>query len=232
MKTLSFDAHSLKKVPILKGLHDSDYTRIFSLGKIKHFQKNISLFNQGDEAAAVLIILEGKIKISQIGEDGNQVLLRVLGPGQLLAGVAVLENGTYPATGNTLEKTTLFCLDKTALLLLMSQYPPIALSIIQLLLKRIEELQKRFREIATERVEIRIARTLLHFASQHGIKKPEGILIDFPLTRQDLAEFTGTTLFSVSRLLKTWEREEILESGRKKVTLLQVEKLKSILKED
>ena len=112
----------------------------------------------------------------------------------------------------------------------MSQYPPIALSITQLLLKRIAELQKRFREIATEKVETRIARTLLRFASHHGIKNPRGLLIDFPLTRQDLAEFTGTTLFSVSRLLKNWEREGLLESGRKRVTLLQVEKLKLILK--
>ncbi len=231
MKNLSFDFQALKKIPIFKGLRDVDYSKIFHLGKIKRFQKNISLFHQGDEAEGIFIILEGKIKISQIGEEGNQVLLRVLGPGQLVAGIAVLENGTYPGTGTTLEKTTIFCLDKADFLHLMSQYPPVALGIVQLLLKRISELQKRFREIATEKVEVRISRTLLRFASYHGIKKPEGILIDFPLTRQDLAEFTGTTLFSVSRLLKSWEREGLVESGRKRVTLLKVEKLKSILEE-
>ncbi len=230
MKNSSFDFQALKKIPIFRGLRDFDYSMIFHLGKIKQLQKNIYLFNQGEEAEGIFILLEGKIKISQTGEEGNQVLLRVLGPGQLVAGVAVLENGTYPGTGYTLEKTTVFCLDKVAFLHLMSQYPPIALSITQLLLKRIAELQKRFREIATEKVETRIARALLRFASHHGIKKPKGILIDFPLTRQDLAEFIGTTLFSVSRLLKKWEREGLLESARKRVTLLQVEKLKLILK--
>ena len=79
--------------------------------------------------------------------------------------------------------------------------------------------------MATERVEQRIARTLARLANQIGRQTETGILIDAPLTRQDLAEMTGTTLFTVSRTLKAWERDGILEVGREKVTIADPHRL-------
>lgn len=221
--------HVLKSIPIFKGLKENDYEQIFSKGKILSYSKNTTLLHQGESVDRILFILEGKIKVTQIGEDGNQVLLRVLGSGQPLAAVAVLENDLSPATAFALEKTKVFSLKKEQLLECMSKHASVSLKITQLLLKRISELQQRLREMATERVEKRIARTLLRFAKSQGKETKEGILIDFPLTRQDLAEFTGTTLFTVSRLLKNWENEKILKSARKKVILSNLEKLKTFL---
>lgn len=216
----------LKNIPIFKGLKESDYEQIFSKGKILNYPKNTTLLHQGENVDRILFILDGKVKVSQIGEDGNQVLLRVLGHGQPLAAVTVLENDLSPATAFSLEPTKVFALKKDQFLDCMSKHASISLKITQLLLKRISELQQRLREMATECVEKRIARTLIRFVKSHGKESKEGVLIDFPLTRQDLAEFTGTTLFTVSRLLKNWEKEKILKSGRKKVILLNLEKLK------
>jgi CRP-like cAMP-binding protein len=84
---------------------------------------------------------------------------------------------------------------------------------------------EKLREMATERVEQRIARTLARLANQIGKQTEAGILIDAPLTRQDLAEMTGTTVFTVSRTLKSWEREGILQVGREKVTITNPHRL-------
>lgn len=225
------NSQSLKKISIFKGLQETDYLKIFQKGKISVYNKNSILAHQGEEMREVYFILEGKVKIFQIGEDGNQILLRVIGPGQPLAAVAVLENSSLPATAHALQKTVVFSLKKDTLLEVMSQYAVVGLQITQLLLKRIAELQQRLREMATERVEKRIARTLLRFAKSHGLVQKEGLLIDFPLTRQDLAEFTGTTLFTVSRLLKSWEEGGIILSGRKKIIIYKSEALKSFLED-
>ena len=77
----------------------------------------------------------------------------------------------------------------------------------------------KIRELSTERVERRIARALSRLASQLGRQTEEGILLDFPLSRQDLAEMTGTTVFTVSRTLKAWERLEILQLGRERIVI-------------
>jgi CRP-like cAMP-binding protein len=102
---------------------------------------------------------------------------------------------------------------------LMEQCPRIAINAIQILAERIREFQDRIRELATERVERRIARALLRLARQSGKKVSEGVLIDLPLTRQDLAEMSGTTLYTVSRTLSQWESQGLVYASREKVII-------------
>jgi CRP-like cAMP-binding protein len=92
----------------------------------------------------------------------------------------------------------------------------------------ISELQERQKALVTDRVEQRIARILLKLAAQSGRKIDEGVLIDLPLTRQDIAEMSGTTLFTVSRTLNEWEREGLLEIGRERVVIREPHGLVSI----
>ena len=102
---------------------------------------------------------------------------------------------------------------------LMEQFPPIAFKAMRHMADQIQELQDRVRELSTERVERRIANALLRLAQQTGQKTPEGVLINLPLSRQDLAEMTGTTLYTVSRILSRWEQEEIVDTGRERVLI-------------
>ena len=97
---------------------------------------------------------------------------------------------------------------------LMQKHPQLAINSLSILAKRIQEFQDRFRELATERVERRVARALTH-----------GILIDITLTRQDLAEMTGTTLYTVSRILSQWEKDGLVSSQREQVTILSPHQL-------
>ncbi|MER3457798.1 MAG: hypothetical protein C4309_03385 [Chloroflexota bacterium] len=102
---------------------------------------------------------------------------------------------------------------------LMERTPRLAFNALRLLAGRVQELQDRVRELATERVERRVARTLLRLARQAGRKVENGVLIDLPLSRQDLAEMTGTTLFTVSRVLSRWEQQGLVEAGRERVLI-------------
>jgi CRP-like cAMP-binding protein len=87
------------------------------------------------------------------------------------------------------------------------------------LASHVREFQNRYRELATERVERRLARTILRLANQTGRKIEEGVLLDLPLTRQDLAEMSGTTLFTVSRILSRWEVDGLILSGRERLVI-------------
>ena len=101
----------------------------------------------------------------------------------------------------------------------MERFPRIAINSLRLVSQRWHELEERYRELATERVERRVAQTLLRLVRQVGQKVEGGVLIDLPLTRQDLAEMTGTTLYTVSRILSRWEQEQLVETGRERVLI-------------
>jgi CRP-like cAMP-binding protein len=90
---------------------------------------------------------------------------------------------------------------------------------LRLVADRFHDLQDRYRELATERVERRVARALLRLARQAGKRTDEGVLLDLPLSRQDLGEMTGTTLYTVSRILSGWEQNGLILSGRERIII-------------
>jgi CRP-like cAMP-binding protein len=110
----------------------------------------------------------------------------------------------------------------------IQDYPVIRDNIIHIMGRQIAEFQSRIRELSTQRVERRIARAILRLAQQSGVKTEQGVLINLPLSRQDLAEMTGTTLYTVSRFLKQWESQGLVLSKREKVIITHPHGLVSI----
>ena len=102
---------------------------------------------------------------------------------------------------------------------LMAAYPRIAINLLCTVVERMDDIQSRYLELRAERVEQRIARALLRIMKQSGRKTGQGVLIDFRLSRQDLADYTGTTLFSVSRTLSNWEKKGWIASGRERIVV-------------
>ena len=133
--------------------------------------------------------------------------------------IAALENTVYPLAAQAVEDCRALAWDSTTLERLMERFPRLAINGLRLVSQRWHELEERYRELATERVERRVAQTLLRLVRQVGQKVEGGVLIDLPLTRQDLAEMTGTTLYTVSRILSRWEQEQLVETGRERVLI-------------
>ncbi|HEY3311325.1 MAG TPA: Crp/Fnr family transcriptional regulator [Anaerolineales bacterium] len=186
-------------------------------------------FLQGDEATHAYVLVQGRVKMLQLTPNGQQITLRIITPGETFGGVAMLRpQSGYPATAQASQNSTALAWDTATLRALVKQDPGISLNIMGLMHGYISELQERQGALTSERVEQRIARTLLKLAAQSGRKVPEGVLIDIPLTRQDVAEMAGTTLFTVSRTLKVWEREGLMNVGRERVVICDPHGLVSI----
>lgn len=179
-------------------------------------------FMQGDPATHAYVLLEGRLKMLQTTPAGQQIALRIILPGETFAGIALLNPGAgYPVTAMAVEDSSALAWDTATLRDLMDRDPSIALNAMQLMHGYITEMNERYQALSTERVEQRIARTLLKLAAQSGRKVERGVLIGIPLTRQDLAEMTGTTLYTVSRTLSEWERQGLLQLGRERVVIAE-----------
>lgn len=204
----------LKRVGLFAGLDGTALESVARESQERRFVRDDVLFREGDEATHAFVVGWGRLRLEQTTPEGQTVVLRYMGPGDLLAAVAVLRRIPLPATPVALEDGLLLAWSAPRLADLMGQFPQIAINTVEVVGGRIEELQTRLREVATQRVERRIAATLLRLAAQSGERTDEGVEIPFPISRQELAEMTATTLHTVSRTLSAWDQAGIVVSRR------------------
>jgi CRP-like cAMP-binding protein len=177
------------------------------------------IFNQGDENVRAHAVIQGSVRISQTGSDGARMVVRFIGPGEMFGTVALFTDGRYPADAVALQETLEASWSEPELFDLMSRYPQIAVNIIRIVGKRLQEVQNRMRELATLRAEQRIAHALMRLARQSGHSSAAGMAITFPLRRKDVADIAGTTLHTASRVLTGWEKAGLLVSQRRRLTV-------------
>jgi CRP-like cAMP-binding protein len=219
----------IRRSSLFKDVSPSAFEQVVETGTLRPVEEAGFFFMQADPATHAYVLVEGRVKMIQITPNGQQITLRILTPGQTYGGIALINPGEgYPAGAQAMENSTAIAWDSDHLRKLAELEPSIPLNAMHLMHDYITELQERQKALVTDRVEQRIARILLKLAAQYGRKVEEGVLINFPLTRQDIAEMSGTTLFTVSRTLKEWERQGLVKIGREKVCISQPHGLVSL----
>lgn len=222
------DLQLLGRSPLFGGLADDELRTVAAAGRRVEFTAGEALFHEAQAAENAFFLLSGGVKLVQASPEGQAVVVRVISPGEVMGLVSVLEASSYPATAQAMERVIAVRWPGAAFQRLLEAQPRLARNLLPLLVGRIHELQAQFRELATERVERRVARVLLRLVRQSGEKVEGGVRIRMRLTRQDLAEMTGTTLFTVSRILSRWEDEGVLATVRKHVEIHNPHRLVSI----
>lgn len=224
-------ASTVRAVLLFRGLDTAALEAVIAAARERKVPAGTYFFQQGDDARHLFVLRLGQVRVLQTTPDGNQVLLRFIKPGGMFGGVAAFGVREYPATAQATEDSIAWLWGAETMRELIRHSPQLALNALEHTAEIIQQLQDRVRELQTERLERRVARALLRLARQSGKTVPEGILIDHALSRQDLAEMTGTNLYSVSRILSAWEKQGLVSSGRERVTLCAPHKL-VILAED
>ena len=204
---------------LLRDLDEAALKFVLGAAKIKILDKGSFFFQKEEPAIHAYILLDGKVKLGQVAVDGQQVILGYLIPGRVFGIIAVLKKVTYPVTAQAVGKCKALVWDQDTLNRLLDKFPRMALNALRIMSGQIRGFQNSVRDLSTKRVEQRIARAILRLARESGKKIETGILIDLPLSRQDLAEMTGTTLFTVSRVLTEWEKRGLTQSQRQKVII-------------
>jgi CRP/FNR family transcriptional regulator, nitrogen oxide reductase regulator len=205
--------------PFFRGLTAAELEAALQMAQRRRLPRGSYFFHQGEPATTFYIVVEGRVRLTQLSPEGHQVILHLAGPGEGIGIIVALSNVPYPVAAEVVEDATVLAWDAASTARLLEQYPRLAVNGLRMVARRFGELQERYRELATERVERRVARALLRLARQMGKRVEEGVLIDMILSRQDLAEMTGTTLYTVSRILSGWEQRGLVEGGRERVII-------------
>jgi CRP-like cAMP-binding protein len=209
----------LARAALFRDLGPEALAEVLASARARRVADGEAVFREGEAAERFCVVAEGRLKLTQLGADGNEVIVRFVGPGEATAALAIFEGAEYPLTAAAVGPTWVLEWARAEVQAMLARHPALAVATVRLLSERLREVQERFRELATERVAQRVARALLRLVRQAGRKVEDGVLIDMPLSRQDLAEMTGTTLYTVSRVLSEWEARGIVASGRERVTV-------------
>ncbi len=219
------DASLIADIPLFQGVARQDLVELLSKAKSERYVKERTIFNQGEDAHSFFLLLDGHIRVVRITPEGEQVIVRYISSGELFGIAHALGLDKYPANAVSAVDCVVLSWPGAIWKSVSEKFPAFTANTYKTVGARLQEAQDKVVELATERVEQRVANAILKLANQTGKKTEDGILIDFPVSRQDISEMTGTTLHTVSRLLSAWEQEGIVKSGRKKITVIEGHKL-------
>jgi len=148
--------------------------------------------------------------------------VRVVHPGDLFGFAKALQRSDYPGTAIAAAESLTLGWPTDLWPSFVERNPRLAVTAMQTIGQRLEEAHTRIREMSTQEVERRVAHAVVRLARKAGRKEEGGIRIDFPISRQDIAEMTGTTLHTVSRILSAWEGLGLVEGGRQKLLVRNI----------
>ncbi len=218
----------LKQTELFENLPENILEELSKNSISRTIEEGEFFFFEGDEAKFVFVLKLGQVKLLQYTPDGRQVAMRIAQPGQTFAGIAMLQpKSGYQVTAQAMTESEALLWDGVWFRHFAEEHPQVSINMMQVLRKYMKEMQERYKEMTTERVERRVARALIRLAKMSGAKDKSGH-IQLSLSRQDLAEMAGTTLFTASRLLAEWERQKIIDTGREKLAIISPHELAKI----
>ena len=221
----NLDPSLLRQIPPFSKLDTEQISDILDQALSRRYEEGATVFREGEHAERFYMLLDGYIRVSRLSPQGERVIKLHIPSGQLFGITGAFGRDTYPATaiaaveGIALSWPSHFWEDFSA------QYDGFASETYKVVGHRMEEMSERILDLATQQVEQRIANALLRLVNQTGRKVDNGIIIDFPITRRDLAEMTGATLHTISRTLSGWEKQSIIASERKQITVCKAHEL-------
>jgi CRP/FNR family transcriptional regulator, nitrogen oxide reductase regulator len=204
----------LAALPLFRRVHPAERARVAAAGRLQSYERGEDLFEEGEEPHTFVTVLEGRVKIYKRLASGKEVILQVFGVGDPLGAVAVYEGRPYPASAQAIEPTTCLHLPRHDFFTFLEESPLLVRGVLSGLTLRLIELTERLTELTGSAVEARFARLFLKLAAQFGRQQPGGVFVPFPLSRQELADMTGTTIETCIRIMSRWGKDNVLATER------------------
>jgi len=221
----------LRTTPIFSRLTPVDRGTIAEASRVQRFEKGEMIFVQESPSDAFYAIVSGRVKIFKMMPNGKDLILEVFGPGDPLGAVAAYMDRPFPASAMALEDTTCVIIPRPAFFRLLEANPSLVRGLLLGLTTRLVELTNRLTELTGGRIEPRFARLFLKLASEMGRADRGGTFIPLALSRQELADMTGTTIETCIRIMSRWNKDGIVRTEKDGFVVLERDDLARLSRE-
>ncbi|MEX0899722.1 MAG: Crp/Fnr family transcriptional regulator [Gammaproteobacteria bacterium] len=213
---------------LFAGIGDDDKQRMLDAAVLREYVREQMLFTQGQPADTFFLVDSGSVKLIQSTPEGKEMIVRFIRPGEVIAAVALLPGGRFPVTAIASEASRVAAWSSERMRDFVQAHPSLHANIMSAMAMHMQDALSQGRELATSRVPQRLAAMLLRLADRGGSDVPDGVLVEQALSREEMAEMIGTTLFTVSRILSEWQDAGIVSTRRQHVVLHDRDRLSEL----
>lgn len=221
-------ADVLRTTAVFRKLKPDDRDRVAAVARLASYRRGELIFREGDPSDRFVMVAAGRVKVFKMTPSGKDVILEIFGPGDPLGAVAVYEGFPFPASAVALEDTTCVAIGKQAFFQLLEAYPTVVRGLLLGLTHRLVELTNRLADLTGGRVETRFARLFLKLIDESGRTERDGVFVPMALSRQELADLTGTTIETAIRIMSRWGKEGIVRTEKAGFMVLDREALDAL----
>jgi CRP/FNR family transcriptional regulator len=204
----------LRSSTLYRNLSGEDQKRLAAVSLAKFYEKGDTIFREGDPPDFLVTIASGRVKVVKLIPSGKEIILEIFGAGDPVGAVVAYEGRPYPASAVAIEPVQCILVRRSEFFALFERHPTFVRGFLTGMAQRIVELTRRIPEVAGGRVEIRFARLFLKLADRMGEARGAARFIPMALSRQELADLTGTTIETCIRIMSRWGKEGVVTTER------------------
>jgi CRP/FNR family transcriptional regulator len=219
-------ADFLKRTPVFAALPAREVQALAAVAREERYRAREYIFREGDPASWFCLVKSGHVKIVRHARVGRDVVLELLGAGEMFGGVAVIERRPYPASAQATEPSAIVKIPQAAIVALADREPSIIREIALMIGRRLRGAHDSVRSLSGDPVEARLAAALVRLADREGRPSAAGVVLGFPLTRQSLADMTGTTVETTIRVVSRWLKDRVVVEEGGHLVLRDLEALR------
>ncbi len=222
-------ADALRASPIFGGLDEAMRAQVLTQAVARDYPRGTTILRRGDPGTGMVVVLAGRVRVGVTSEDGREVTLGILGPGDVLGEMALLDGEDRSADATALEDCSVLLLERGRFLRLLREQPDLSLRLLVVMTERLRRADAVIEDIALMSLEGRLARLLTRLAADYGKPVPSGTRIELKLSQKDLSALVGGSREKVNRQLRLWEQDGTLGKDAGYLVVRRPERLRAFL---
>lgn len=219
----------LSQQELFSHLNNSEIEELSRIVVERKYKKNSVIFFEGDPGEAVFLVKSGRLKVTKHSEEGGEQILHLLEEGDIFGEVVLFDGGPYPATAQTVTDCQIGMIRNSDMDTFLRKNPEVALKMLKVMSHRLRQAQIKVRNLALQDTLRRTVGMLVQLAQEHGKRTEQGIEIELPLNRQELANMIGTSRETITRILSRLNKDKVISLEKGKIIVENMEQLEDWL---
>jgi CRP-like cAMP-binding protein len=211
----------VRALPFLRSLDDREILSASALFREKGYEAGQTIYSAESPATYLYLVAAGKVKLIHQSAEGRSVVLDVLGLGEFFGHLSGSNQDRYKHSARTLGPTCALVMSGRDFRRILSRHPAVTIDVLNVVAARLDFAQDTIRRLSTDPVEKRVASALLRLGEKFGRRKDVGLLIELALSREDLADMSGTTTETASRIVSALHRQGLIRAGRRWIAIVE-----------
>lgn len=216
----------LQRINLFKEIPADDMEELARLTRMELAKKKEIIFLPGESSRQVYLLKTGRVKISRVSEEGREVTLALLQPGEIFGEIEILEGSARDTVAEAMEESQLCVIQKEQFLSLIRKRPELSFRLTKLIGLRLRRIESRVEDLVFRDVPSRLAHLLIQLSEEYGNPIQDGILLSIKITHQEMANLIGSIRETVSATLGEFKKEGLITFEGRKIIILRPELLK------